>query len=287
MEFVSCNACGNKEFEFVLEKASRDGKKFQVQKCKSCGLVQTNPRPTFSEIQEYYTSEYFNKRTDRGYDNYYSPQVQAQIEKVLLLNLQDLKFFDYENTLSEKKVLDIGCAYGYFLNFLKNRGWHTQGIDIAEEPVRLAREKLSLNVIQEDFLSWDLEANHKFHLITLWASLEHLHYPRETLEKIYKHLFPNGRLILSTCRYGLLAKLRGVNWRYMNVPEHLYFYTLSQLKRQLSEIGFQFVAQVTYGSGFTSKKNASFFYNFAKNIFDPLVKFLGQGDMMALHFKKK
>ncbi len=286
MEFVSCNFCGKKDFKFVLEKSSSKGDKFQVQKCKYCGLLQTNPRPTFLEIQEYYSSEYFRKRTDRGYDNYYSPQVQSQIEKVLLLNLHDLKFFDYEKTLHDKKVLDIGCAYGYFLNLLRNRGWQTLGIDIAEEPIRLAREKLSLNVIQEDFLKWDTQATNKFHLITLWASLEHLHYPKETLKKIYEHLLPKGRIILSTCRYGFLARLQGINWRYMNVPEHLYFYTLSQLKKQLSEIGFQFVAQITYGSGLTTKSNASLLYNFSKKILDPLVKFLGQGDMMALHFQK-
>lgn len=286
MEFVPCNNCNQKEFRPVLEKASAKGDKFQVQKCKNCGLLQTNPRPTFSEILEYYSSEYFHKRTERGYDNYYSSEVRAQIERVLLLNLNDLKFFDYEKTLSDKKVLDIGCAYGYFLNLLKGRGWDTLGIDIAGEPVQLARERLSLNVIQDNFLEWDKKIQNKFHLITLWASLEHLHYPKETLQKIYKHLHPNGRIILSTCRYGILAKLQGANWRYMNVPEHLYFYTLKQLKEQLEKIGFQFVAQITYGSGLTTKKNASFFYNISKKILDSLVKVLGQGDMMALHFKK-
>lgn len=79
----------------------------------------------------------------------------------------------------------------------------------------------------------------QFDLITLWASIEHLHKPKETLEKIYTHLKPGGRVILSTCRWGILAKLQGPSWRYLNVPEHLYYYSLPGIVKLCRSLGFQ------------------------------------------------
>ena len=46
-------------------------------------------------------------------------------------------------------------------------------------------------------------------------------------------------MILSTCRYGILARITGINWRYMNVPEHLYYYSLDALIRECEKIGFK------------------------------------------------
>jgi hypothetical protein len=52
------------------------------------------------------------------------------------------------------------------------------------------------------------------------------------------------------------------------------------------EYGFTAVRQITYGSGLTTRPGASWAYRAAKRLADPLVKITGQGDMMALHFRK-
>lgn len=287
MEFLTCNLCGGEEFHLLYEKPSRYGEIFFIQRCKSCGLVQVNPQPSFEETLKYYSEEYFTQRSERGYDNYYSAELRGEIERVFQLNLSDLNFFEWEKSLGlVRTTLDIGCAAGYFVNYMQARGWQATGIEIAEGPARYAKERLGLNIIQADFLNWDTTAKEKFHLITLWASLEHLHKPKQTLEKIYFHLFSGGHLILSTCRYGLLAKFMGLNWRYLNVPEHLYYYSLPLLCKQLENLGFQYVKHITYGSGMTMKKQAGKIFKFTKQILDRAVKFFDQGDMMAVHFLK-
>ncbi|MCE9499322.1 MAG: class I SAM-dependent methyltransferase [Leptospira sp.] len=288
MKLISCNNCGAEKFSFILEKESSLNELFTVVKCKKCGLVQVNPQPTFEEVGKYYSDEYFTKRTDRGYDNYYSDKIKNEIERVFTLNLQDLGFFEWEKTLyAGRSTIDVGCAAGYFVNFLRNRGWDASGIEIAEGPVNFARKELGLNVFRNDFLEWDTGFSQKFDLITLWASIEHLHKPKETLKKIFKHLRPGGRIIVSTCRYGILAKIRGKNWRYMNVPEHLYYYSLKGLISQCEGIGFKLESRLTYGSGMTSRKDASLFFRLSKYFLDRFVKITNQGDMMALMFKKE
>ncbi|PJZ48994.1 class I SAM-dependent methyltransferase [Leptospira saintgironsiae] len=285
MQSIPCNTCSNSEFIPLFSKASPKGEIFQIVECKKCKLVQVNPQPSLEEVSKYYEDSYFTQRTDRGYDNYYSEETKKEIARVFNLNLKDLGFFDWERLLGSKRsALDVGCAAGYFLDYLKSRNWETKGLDIASGPVRFAKETLGLDVEQKDFLTWDLEGKEKFDLITLWASIEHLHHPKETLQKILKHLKPGGRMILSTCRYGVLAKYLGPKWRYLNVPEHLYYYSLPGIISLGNELGYMPLGHISYGSGLTAKKGSGVFYKTSKKLADWAVKKLDQGDMMAVCF---
>ncbi|PJZ77120.1 class I SAM-dependent methyltransferase [Leptospira neocaledonica] len=285
MQSIPCNTCSNSKFTPLFSKASPKGEIFQIVECDNCKLVQVNPQPSLEEVSKYYEDSYFTQRTDRGYDNYYSEETKKEIARVFNLNLKDLGFFDWERLLgSEKSALDVGCAAGYFLDYLKSRNWKTKGLDIASGPVRFAKESLGLDVEQKDFLTWDLEGTEKFDLVTLWASIEHLHHPKETLQKILKHLKPGGRMILSTCRYGVLAKYLGPKWRYLNVPEHLYYYSLSGIISLGNELGYIPLGHISYGSGLTAKKGSGIFYKTSKKVADWAVKKFDQGDMMAVCF---
>jgi 2-polyprenyl-3-methyl-5-hydroxy-6-metoxy-1,4-benzoquinol methylase len=287
MKLIPCNNCDSIEYQCLFFKKSNLGEEFKLVQCKNCKLVFVNPQPSFEQVSKYYSDEYFTKRSDRGYDNYYSEKIRFEIERVFQLNLLDLEFFSWEKTLpSEKSTLDIGCAAGYFVAYMQSRSWEAKGIEIAEGPIRFGREVLKQSIIQNDFLDWDKSHSEKFTLITLWASIEHLHKPKETLEKIYTHLLPNGRMILSTCRYGILAKFNGLNWRFLNVPEHLFYYSRNTIVSQCESIGFKLVKQISYGSGMTSKKNGGVLFRLSKKFFDWFVKFTNQGDMIALVFEK-
>ncbi|XDD55359.1 class I SAM-dependent methyltransferase [Leptospira sp. WS4.C2] len=294
MELIPCNTCGQNRFRPIFTKKSPLGESFSIVACEFCGLVQVNPQPSFADVKKYYDDSYFTQRTERGYDNYYSDKLRAEISRVFQLNLNDLDFFSWEkdriSELSpEDKLssLDIGCAAGYFVAYQKDRGYDAYGIEIADGPVRFARETLKLNIFQESFLDWDTKFQNKFDVITLWATIEHLHRPKETLEKIKGHLKPGGVLILSTCRYGLLAKLAGLTWRYLNVPEHLYYYSYLGLKKLLLTLGYHHPVSFTYGSGMTSRPKASFLFKLRKQIMDRLVKWFQLGDMMVYMVKKE
>ncbi len=305
---IGCDRCGGETFRTLFRKASSRGTEYQLVSCTHCDLVQVNPQPNAAAVAPYYGAEYFTKRTDRGYDNYFSPELKAQIQKVYRQNLDDLGFFEYEEELRSDSwlrehlgasaqpalsggdrrpaALDLGCAAGYCVQYLAERGWDSRGVELSAAAAEYGIDELGLDIIVDDFLNCaELSAN-RFDLITLWASIEHMHSPRAALARAYELLRPGGRMILSTCRYGVLAKLRGPEWRFMNVPEHLYFFSLSGLAGLAEEIGFRTHSSVSYGSGFTTKANASWLYRAAKRVADPLVKRLHQGDMMALHLVK-
>lgn len=280
-EKLSCIVCGSRDRKIMFTKQSGSGASFTLVKCKTCGLQYIFPRPSESQMEQYYGSSYFTTRTDRGYNNYFSSSLRKEIERVIALNLEDLKFFEFESRLaSPKRSLDIGCAAGYFVNYLKSREWEASGIDVSGECVKFAKDSLNLDVTHGNYL--DKSFKNKFNLVTLWATIEHLHHPESFLEKIREDMADDGLLYLSTCRTGILnfMFLFGKRWRYYNFPEHLYFFSFPALKKLLYQKGFEVIDYKTYGSGVGKagsilKKTADFS---AKNFY--------LGDMMLISARK-
>ncbi len=280
METVNCLICGCPDGKPLFEKASRDGTPFTLVKCPVCGLEYLSPRPTPDQISAYYSESYFTERTDRGYNDYFSETTRHEIERVIQLNLRDLGFFEFEKNLGEeKRVLDIGCAAGYFLSFMHDRGWETTGVDISSACVEFARGA-GLAVYEDDYL--EIAFARPFDLITLWASIEHLHYPDRFLEKAHDELEKGGRLYLSTCRTGGFNFMRfhGREWRFYNFPEHLYFFSRQAMEKLLERKGFRIIQCATYGSGIGKPGSVP------RKIADIMAKRLRMGDMMLVAAEK-
>ncbi len=275
LESPDCVLCGVSRKRPLFSKPSGRGEHFTLVKCAGCGLKYLSPRPTEEALRSYYQSSYFTKRTDRGYDNYFSSEIRAEVTRVLELNLQDLGFFKYEASLAaSRRYLDIGCATGYSVLYMKERGWESIGIDIAGPCIRYGRDNLGLDLIDGDYLTQNFDA--PFQLISLWATLEHLHRPDQVVRKIHRDLAPGGRVYLSTCRAGGWMRLFGKNWRYYNFPEHLYYFNWRQLARLMEECGFTVERRAFYGSG-VGKPGGPL-----RKLADRSAKALNLGDMVIL-----
>jgi len=277
-----CIVCGSVTGLPRFTKEGEDGAAFSLVSCARCGLEFLHPRPTEEEISRYYEGSYFLTRTDRGYDNYFADDTRREIERVIRLNLKGVGFDRFEKKLTGKKrSLDIGCAAGYFVAHMKNRGWDAQGIDISRPCTDFAKKKLGLNVLNGNYL--ETKYLEKFDLITLWATIEHLHHPELTLRKAFHDLAPGGMLIVSTCRQGgfSFSKYFNRKWRFYNFPEHLYFFSLSGLKRIIRKKGFMVQKSFTYGSGFGTAKSPE------RRIADFCARRLRMGDMMVISAGKK
>jgi 2-polyprenyl-3-methyl-5-hydroxy-6-metoxy-1,4-benzoquinol methylase len=275
-----CIICGNPTAVNLFQKKGTGGLHFNLAACENCGLEFLHPRPTEEEIIRCYDSDYFTRRTDRGYDDYFSEPIRSEIERVIALNLKALSFDRYENDLvAPRRSLDIGCAAGYFVNHLRGRGWESQGIDVSKPCTDFALKKLSLSVLNGNYL--ETVYLERFDLITLWATIEHLHHPELVLAKAFKDLRTGGMIYLSTCRTGFgFMKLFGSSWRYYNFPEHLFFFSLSNLKKLLRKNGFKITCTFTYGSGFGKPKTI------LRRIADFAARRLRLGDMMVIAAQK-
>ncbi|MCX7679581.1 MAG: class I SAM-dependent methyltransferase [Spirochaetes bacterium] len=280
METPECILCGNTAQKFLFEKSSSPSETFRLVKCTVCGLRFISPRPTPEASKRRYQSTYFTQRTDRGYNDYFSEKTMREITRVLELNLRDLRFFEFERSIAKpRRYLDIGCAAGYSVYYMQNRGWDAWGIDIASHCISFGKEKYQLNLIEGDYLETEFDA--PFDCITLWATIEHLHRPDLVLRKIHRDLSEGGLLMISTCRAGGFMHLFGNKWRYYNFPEHLYFFTYRQLVHLLEKTSFAVHAHAFYGSGIGKPKSV------VRTLADKIAKSFSLGDMMIIAAKKK
>src|SRR5436190_11309309 len=118
-EKVLCPLCGIAPEPFAV-----DYQGFTLCRCGNCSLEFVNPRLSFDELAEkVYSDNYFPKRDGAN---------KPSAETVHYINRQ---LADFEKLLGmRKKVLDIGCGNGAFLDFAREHGWQIAGADIKLSP---------------------------------------------------------------------------------------------------------------------------------------------------------
>jgi 2-polyprenyl-3-methyl-5-hydroxy-6-metoxy-1,4-benzoquinol methylase len=158
--------------------------------------------------------------------------------------------FLLERVRPGERLLDVGCAEGWFASELARAGVRVVGADVAEEPLRRARERdpgLDLRLLDDDDDPWPLE-DASFDAVWAGETIEHVADTARWLSEVRRVLRPGGRLLLSTPDHGRLAVLwlalsrRAFETHFDPLADHLRFYTRATLTRLLGELGFQEVS---------------------------------------------
>jgi SAM-dependent methyltransferase len=100
-----------------------------------------------------------------------------------------------------KKVLDLGCGYGYGSFILSSVAESVVGVDAnirAIQTAKLRYARNSLTFVQDDGLRFLTNCRAKFELVTMFEFIEHVTRQRELIRAIWDSLEPSGVLILST-----------------------------------------------------------------------------------------
>jgi len=122
-----------------------------------------------------------------------------------------------------KRVLDLACGPGIFLELLKEAGIEAVGVDRDEEIVKKAYLK-NLNVTKADIFEYLGKMEEGYDGIFCSHFLEHLPFDQVVLliELITKRLVPGGTLVLVFPNPGSIRLHLFGFWRD---PEHVRFYT--------------------------------------------------------------
>jgi SAM-dependent methyltransferase len=136
-------------------------------------------------------------------------------------------------------LLEIGCAYGFFLEQARFRFERVVGLDVAASVVERARRRLGVEVHAGDFLQIPFE-DASFDVVCLWDTVEHLSRPDLFMAKARRLLRPAGRLFLTTGDIGSMnARFRGAKWRQIHPPSHLHYFSRDSIARLLQRAGFR------------------------------------------------
>lgn len=146
-----------------------------------------------------------------------------------------------EDIEKEKRVLDVGCSYGYLGGWLKNnKGSIVDGIDINKEALKYIKS----TGMYKNVYSFDLDNLHKsfrwkkikkasYRYIFLLDVIEHLKDPGQSLIEIVSKLEYDGEVRISlpnVCHYDIVLNLLGGNFNYNKFglldETHLRYFTL-------------------------------------------------------------
>jgi 2-polyprenyl-3-methyl-5-hydroxy-6-metoxy-1,4-benzoquinol methylase len=227
---VPCLFCGRSDEALRF----RDGP-FRVVECRQCGLVYVNPRLPPERLHEMYQEEYWS--SDRAKEFGYTQYLHEGPLYRRTYRLRSGLIRRYKP--QPGRVLDVGCAAGFFLSVMADQGWQTTGVEISAPMVAYARETLALPDIRRgDILGTDLPER-SFDVITLWDVIEHLEDPRPHLRRAAALLKDDGVLVLETQNVASrFARLLGPRWQHYKHEEHLYHFDPATLARLLDECGF-------------------------------------------------
>jgi SAM-dependent methyltransferase len=107
-------------------------------------------------------------------------------------------------TLKDKRLLDIGCGFGYFLKMAVEQGCEVEGIEISKKAVEHGRNVLGLKVYDKPLRELSLPDGH-YDAATLWVVLDLLPDPLAELKEIRRTLKRNGIIFL---------RLNNLNFHY-------------------------------------------------------------------------
>lgn len=163
----------------------------------------------------------------------------------------------YNNTRNEiaalipndiRTILDIGCAKGNFLKFVKEKTQaETWGIEVEIEVGEKAKVNVDKVIIGKVEEVIDSVPNNYFDCITFNDVLEHLLEPTEVLKLIKPKLSRNGIVIASVPNvrhfWNLYELIIKKDWKYRESgildSTHLRFFTQKSLYRMFEEANFR------------------------------------------------
>lgn len=250
VEYPVCALCGSNRRDVVYADAcdvlyGAPGR-FVVVRCTQCSLVYLCPRPTQEGVADYYPAQYSpfagsSSPLRSGGPLSQRSKIYAYLLYLLLLPYR-LRFGDETRTLppfGRRRMLDVGCGAGEYLRDMQNLGWDVYGVDVSDDAVRVARERVGTSRVWAGTIEQLNPSLQDLDLVTMIHSLEHVPDPRATLQEVYHRLTINGKVkIVVPDVSGFEAKLFGRHWIGLDVPRHFTDFSLQTLQDLLQQSGF-------------------------------------------------
>lgn len=178
-----------------------------------------------------YDESYYSGRSEYSYkDERKTEKFDAYVWDARLRNIQRFK--------KNGNFLDVGCAFGGFLERAKLAGFNPYGIEVSPYSAAYARKR-GFPVVQGNFLEAVEEyKDNFFEVITLIEVIEHLPNPSKVFDQLSRILAPGGLLLVQTANFeGKQAILEAENYHYY-LPGHIFYYSESNLKDILKKRKF-------------------------------------------------
>ena len=234
IEQAVCPICSSANSKQILKGKERlhhsTTSVFGVVKCLDCDLCYTNPRVTEGTIGYFYPEDYHPYLNTAMNEAELNSAIQSHLKKGVY----------YIPTLSndKKRVLEIGCATGEFVGYLKQIGWDAYGVEMNKTSAESAMKNYGVNVFNGRFEESKFEPDY-FDYVAMWHTMEHVYKPQNVLNEINKIIKPGGQIAISLPRFECLeSRIFGRYWYALDLPRHITHFSVSRIKKLFSDSGF-------------------------------------------------
>lgn len=129
-------------------------------------------------------------------------------------------------------ILAIGCSAGILLDQARQQRWQVYGVELSKNTFNLE------NIQNTDFLNAEFE-NYFFDVIILTNVIEHLPNLRQYLDKMKRHLHPDGYIYLTTPNIRSWAHRLLKQKCWGSNLAHLHYFSPKTLREMLTTVGFR------------------------------------------------
>lgn len=237
LQLNTCPVCNSGNLQKVLQTTDWLVSKepFDIVECKKCTFRFTQNAPTEENVGPYYDTEEYVEHSDTSKGLVFS---LYHVARKWMLNR---KLHLIKKASSGKMLLDVGSASGYFLNHMKNAGYHVEGVEISEKARNLCKSKFNIETYDPRLLI-DHGLSHKYDIISLWHVFEHVYTYDEYFSAFNSLLKPGGKLFIAMPNYTSLdAKYYGKYWNAYDVPRHIWHFNVKSFNSFANSRGFSIV----------------------------------------------
>lgn len=171
--------------------------RFDLVRCRGCGLVYTNPRPDGPTLGRMYDDpDYYT----HGYNLGVEDQNYFERKDELLAQYDGEVAVIEAETGGQGRLLELGSAGGFFIEAARLRGWDVRGIELSPPAADYSRSELGLEVFEGLLEDAPYEPK-SFDVAIADNVLEHTTDPTQVVRDLLGLLRPGGHLLIVVPTY--------------------------------------------------------------------------------------
>ncbi len=207
---------------------------YPIYECSKCELRFSKINDATDHLASVYSDDYFFAG-GAGYPNYLEEKKELYNSGIRYAKI-------ISKYTSPGKVLDVGCAAGFYLKGFEKSGWKCVGLEPNETIASYGKKELNLNIITGDLESFQTEE--QFDLVNLIEVIGSFHDLNKAMDKVRKLVKQEGLVLVESWDHrSAIARFFGKSWHEYCPPSVLNWFSDKTLIELFDSYGFDFLSK--------------------------------------------